>query len=100
MSLGVPSAMVLSIEWWTYEIVILLSGYMGVNESCAQVIFMSLTVVGHQISRGHRTGLQVYVGQSVGSEDILTAKRYFKISSILTIITVLSTAILMNLFSL
>ena len=80
MSLGLPSALMLGVEWWSFEIAVLLSGYMGVNENCAQIIFMSLSVVGNQISRGFRTGLQIYAGQSVGREDIPTAKKYFRIS--------------------
>lgn len=33
MKLGLPSAGMLCIEWWSFEIVVLLSGYMGVNSN-------------------------------------------------------------------
>lgn len=32
LSLGIPSAMMLCLEWWAYEVMTLMAGYLGVEE--------------------------------------------------------------------
>jgi len=32
LSLGVPSALMLMLEWWAYEVMTLMAGYLGVEE--------------------------------------------------------------------
>ena len=35
LALGIPSAIMLMLEWWAYELMTLMSGYIGVNEQAA-----------------------------------------------------------------
>lgn len=42
LSLGVPSAMMLCLEWWAYEVMTLMAGYIGVKEQAAQIVLMNM----------------------------------------------------------
>lgn len=42
LSLGFPSAMMLCLEWWAFEAMTLLTGYIGVDEQAAQIIMFNI----------------------------------------------------------
>ena len=35
LSLGIPSAIMLMLEWWAYELMTVIGGYIGVNEQAS-----------------------------------------------------------------
>lgn len=35
LALGVPSVLMMMLEWWAYEVMTLMAGYIGVNEQAA-----------------------------------------------------------------
>lgn len=42
LELGIPSAAMLCLEWWAYEVMTLMSGYLGVTEQASQIVLMNL----------------------------------------------------------
>ena len=43
MELGVPSALMLCLEWWVFEIMILMAGFIGVDEQASQFLVIQIT---------------------------------------------------------
>ena len=43
MALGIPSALMLCLEWWSFEIMILIAGYIGVDEQASQFLVIQIT---------------------------------------------------------
>jgi MATE family multidrug resistance protein len=52
LKFGIPSAAMLCIEWWSFEIMSFLSGYISVNAMAAQVIVVNISFVFFMIPMG------------------------------------------------
>lgn len=42
LSLGIPSAMMLCLEWWAFEAMAIMAGYVGVNEQACMIILLNI----------------------------------------------------------
>lgn len=51
-SLALPSAMMLCLEWWAFEVMTLLTGYIGVNEQASQIIMYNIIALMFMFSLG------------------------------------------------
>jgi MATE family multidrug resistance protein len=40
LKIGIPSAMMLCLEWWAFEIIHIMVGYIGVDEQAANVVIL------------------------------------------------------------
>ena len=40
-SIGIPAALMLCIEWWAFEITVILAGYMSITDQASQTIFFT-----------------------------------------------------------
>jgi hypothetical protein len=47
LSIGIPSCATMCIEWWTFEVAILVSGYVGPVDQSVQVLLANLCCVLH-----------------------------------------------------
>lgn len=43
--MGLPAAMMLALEWWAFELMTLLAGYIGVTEQAAQIVMINITAL-------------------------------------------------------
>ena len=50
--LGVPTAAMMCLEWWAYEVMTLMAGYIGVNEQAAQIVLMNIVALLYMVSLG------------------------------------------------
>jgi hypothetical protein len=41
-SLAIPSYIMVALDWWAWEFMILISGFLGVNEQAATVVLMNV----------------------------------------------------------
>jgi len=74
MSLGIPSAMMLCLEWWAYEVMTLMSGYIGVKEQAAQIVLMNMIAFMFMFALGLSSAASTTVGQQIGRGDVVKAK--------------------------
>ena len=52
LELGIPSALMVCLEWWAFEVMTLITGYIGVNEQASQVIIINIVAIMYMISLG------------------------------------------------
>lgn len=81
---GVPSALMLCLEWWCFEILALYAGFLSINELAANVILFNLISFLFQIPLGMSFAISNLAGNSMGERRPKRAKKYF-ISSLYVI---------------
>jgi len=64
-------------EWWAFEIITLMSGYLGVNEQAVIVVLFNLSELVFLLMAGFQQAAGVVVGNSLGENRPGLAKRYF-----------------------
>ena len=52
LALGIPSALMLCLEWWAFEVMTLITGYIGVDEQASQVIIINIVAIMYMVSLG------------------------------------------------
>ena len=52
LEISAPATLMICAEWWCFEILIILSGYVGVPDEGAQVILLSILALLFMISLG------------------------------------------------
>uniref|UniRef100_A0A2K6PBL6 Solute carrier family 47 member 1 n=1 Tax=Rhinopithecus roxellana TaxID=61622 RepID=A0A2K6PBL6_RHIRO len=85
LRLGVPSMLMLCMEWWAYEIGSFLSGILGMVELGAQSIVYELAIVVYMVPAGFSVAASVRVGNALGAGDMEQAR---KSSTVFLLITV------------
>jgi multidrug resistance protein, MATE family len=81
LALSIPSTMMICGECWFYEIVTIMSGYIGVNEQAVMVILVNLFLFLVCFSMGFSEALGTVVGNSIGENNVPKAKKYFKLAA-------------------
>lgn len=86
LSYGIPSTLMLCLEWWFYEILALYAGMLSVNELAANVVLFNMVMFLFQVPLGISCAVSNLVGNSMGDMKPRRAKRYFIASLGLTIV--------------
>ncbi|XP_075041570.1 multidrug and toxin extrusion protein 1-like [Mixophyes fleayi] len=82
--LAIPSMLMLCIEWWAFEIGIILSGILGVEDLGAQSVIYQLATIFFMVPLGYGIAACVLVGQALGAGDIAQAKKSMVVAIIMT----------------
>ncbi|XP_038670508.1 multidrug and toxin extrusion protein 1-like isoform X1 [Scyliorhinus canicula] len=77
--LAIPSMLMLCIEWWTYEIGIILAGLIDEVELGAQAIIFQVVSTAYMIPLGFSIAVGISVGNALGAGDPQQAKTYAKV---------------------
>lgn len=80
---GFPAALMLSLEWWCFEIIEIYSGLLSVDELAANVILLNLVLLLFCIPYGISFVVCNLVGNSLGEMKPNKAKTYFQTSMVL-----------------
>lgn len=75
----------LAMNWFTWELMVIISGYIGVNEQAATVIVMNLVGLLYAFGSGFDGAACALIGQQIGKGNLLKAKQYFQTLCITTI---------------
>lgn len=62
--------------WWTVEILTLLSGYISVDSTAAQIIMLNISSLLFMVPLGFSFAAATLVGNSIGEYNIPKAKKY------------------------
>ena len=91
MKLAVPSTIMITLDWWVWEFMILISGLLGVKEQAACILIMNIVSLAVMIGFGLEQASCTLIGQEIGRGEISLAKQiyneFLKISTILILIT-------------
>jgi hypothetical protein len=44
--MGIPTTVMMCLDWWVWELMILTSGYLGTNAQASQVVMMNIILLG------------------------------------------------------
>jgi MATE family multidrug resistance protein len=70
LKLGVPAALMFSLEWWVYEILTLMSGYISVEATAAEIILVNINGLLFMIPYGISQAATTVVGNSIGENNV------------------------------
>lgn len=51
-AIGIPSTIMLCLDWWVWELLILISGYLGVHEQATNIVIMNIILIAYMITMG------------------------------------------------
>ena len=66
MSLGVPTAAMQCLEWWAFEVMTLIAGYIGVTEQASQLVLLNIIALLYMIALGIQQAATSTVGSQIG----------------------------------
>jgi len=95
---GIPSILMTALEFWCYEIINMMAGYIGVLELGASAICFNIICIGYMFISGFSFVSSTLVGNSLGASRPADAKIYVNISISIAIIISLLIGILILLF--
>ena len=73
--LSVPATVMLCAEWWSFHVMVFLSGSMGVNEQAAVVISLSFYTLVFMIPMGMQEAFCALIGNEIGANNPKLAKK-------------------------
>jgi len=77
-ALGIPSALMLCLEWWAFEAMSLITGYIGVDEQAAQLLIFNIIGILFMFALGIQQVASSLIGKQIGMNNIRKAKEYHK----------------------
>jgi MATE family multidrug resistance protein len=80
---AVPCIFMMCLGWWAFEILTLMSGYISVDATAAQVILLNLDTTLFMLPLGFAYAGSTLVGNAVGEDNIHKAKRFAFVIAIL-----------------
>ena len=76
--------LIMLLDWTSYQIMILMTGYLSVDDQAANIILQSLTSILFQIPFGFQMSACALVGKDVGENEPIKAKKTFKFIFVLS----------------
>ena len=72
--------MMLALEWWAFEIMAFLGGYIGVTEQASQFVLINVNALFVQLPLGLSSAAATTIGMVIGAGRIDRAKSYYKVN--------------------
>jgi Na+-driven multidrug efflux pump len=73
--------MMLCLEWWAFEAMVIMSGYIGVNEQAAQIILLNIVGLMFFLALGLQQAASSNIGHEIGRKNIEKAKLFMNITN-------------------
>jgi MATE family multidrug resistance protein len=86
LRLSVPSIVMLCLDWWVFEVMIVICGSFGVTDQAALIVVMNLATLMFRIAQGLEQASSSLIGKSIGMGSLYEAKQYYKLLTIVNII--------------
>ena len=64
-------------DWWAFELMALISGYMGVTNQSASVVLMNIQILIYHVGKGFDVVSCSIIGQQIGDGNVAAAKLYY-----------------------
>lgn len=88
----------ISLDIWVWELLVLISGYLGVLAQAATLIVMNVILLTYQFAAGLEFVSCATVGYFIGAKNILAAKQYTLSVTWVTFVLVLLSSMLLAVF--
>jgi multidrug resistance protein, MATE family len=82
LKIGIPSCFMLCLEWWSFEVLAFMAGYLSVEATAAHVIVINTHVVVIMLPLGAQVATIVTVGKSMGEGSSRKAAMYYRLTLI------------------
>ena len=76
-NLGLASSVMMCLEWWAYEIMLIMTGPLGVVAQAAIVLLVSLNFFVWHIFLGFQSAASFLIGKEIGSNRAVAARNYY-----------------------
>ena len=98
MALAIPSTISLVLDWWVWELMVLISGYLGVVEQASCILIMQICALSYQVAIGLEQASCTLIGRQIGKGDVPKAKQFYKTFQRITAAMVATTSLLVYFF--
>ena len=98
MVFGIPSMVMLVIEWVSFEVMGIYAGILGVYPLGAHTILSNLMTLFYMIPLGLSFATMAHIGTSLGRGEYKLARRYFYISYVISGLIAIITVFILNYF--
>lgn len=78
LSLAVPSALMVILGWWIWELMVICGGLLGVPEQAATLVIMRVVMMAYMFSMGFDVAACSLIGQHIGNGSVAKAKQFFE----------------------
>ena len=68
----------LCLDWWVWELLILISGWLGTHEQATNIVIMNIILITYMLTMGLEQAACTLVGQQIGRGDLKSAKILYK----------------------
>lgn len=93
LRIGIPSASMMCLEWWSLEVLALMAGYISVVATASFVIVVQCFCAVGMFAFGAGIAAAVCVGKAAGEGDYIKAKQYAKLIVLMTFVMVIIIAL-------
>lgn len=62
MKIGIPSTIMLCLDWWVWELLILISGWLGTHEQATNIVIMNIILITYMLTMGLEQAACTLVG--------------------------------------
>lgn len=90
IKLAINCCLLLVMEWWSFEIMSLLSSYLGILQNSAHLLTFSYAVLFFMFALGFQIASQTLIGNSLGAGIPQKGKKYLKIISIMATVVIVA----------
>ena len=73
-------------EWWSYELLVILAGILGVVEQAVNVILFNIIAVVYMMPLGMQEASCALIGNEIGANNPKLAKKYCKVISAIALL--------------
>lgn len=87
IAIVVPVMIIFCAESWAFEVIQILTGYIGLAEQAAMVILIQLSTLMLMVSAGEMEGLASLIGFATGANNPGLARRIFNIATAISIVS-------------
>lgn len=95
LKFGIPAMLMTWLEFWSFELLILIAGYLGTNELGTSILVMNVINLSFSCAISIAIATSTYVGNCFGALKPYDAKIYFNISVAMSVIKWTTFSILM-----
>ena len=99
MKIGLPSAAMISLEWWSFEIQTIFASYISVASVGGMVILLNTLTIISMIPFGAQISGAVFIGKSMGEGNARKARKYTYLITFYTFLALILGGALLVYFS-
>lgn len=70
LKIGLPFVVILVLDFWSYDLMTLTSGIIGVNSQAAQVVLMNMNELSYSVAMGLQSAGSTFQGNMIGKGDL------------------------------